>query len=94
MAKDDEKEEGKAAKSKKGKGTLIPAVVVAVGLLGGAYVMKGGGGTKKAAAATTAIVVSYVGVRTLTSIVVGYAMSPRWARPERAKSRNDADLGA
>jgi hypothetical protein len=40
-----------------------------------------------------AVVVSYVGVRTLTSIVVGYATSPRWSRPDRADGANDADLG-
>jgi hypothetical protein len=40
-----------------------------------------------------AVVVSYVGVRTLTSIVVGYATSPRLPRPERSDSANDADIG-
>jgi flagellar FliL protein len=54
MAKDKETEEGaKPGKAKKGKGNLIPAVVVAVGLVGGAYMMKGGGGAKKGAAGTT-----------------------------------------
>ena len=41
----------KPAKASKGKSNLIPAVVVAVGLLGGAYFMKGGGGEAPAAAA-------------------------------------------
>jgi flagellar FliL protein len=52
MANDAAAEEGKQVKGKKGKGNLIPAVVVAVGLVGGAYMMKGGG-SKKAAASTT-----------------------------------------
>ena len=52
MANDAATEEGKQVKGKKGKGNLIPAVVVAVGLVGGAYMMKGGG-SKKAAAGTT-----------------------------------------
>jgi flagellar protein FliL len=46
-------EDGKG-KHKKGKGNLVPAVVVAVGLLGAAFMMKGGGGGKAAAAAATA----------------------------------------
>jgi flagellar protein FliL len=53
MANDAAAEEGKQVKGKKGKGNLIPAVVVAVGLVGGAYMMKGGGGSKKAPAGTT-----------------------------------------
>jgi flagellar FliL protein len=52
MANDAATEEGKQVKGKKHKGNLIPAVVVAVGLVGGAYMMKGGG-SKKAAAGTT-----------------------------------------
>jgi hypothetical protein len=40
-----------------------------------------------------AVVVSYVGVRTLTSIVVGYATAPRWTRPERAERPHDGDMG-
>lgn len=46
-------EEGKG-KHKKGKGNLVPAVVVAVGLLGAAFMMKGGGGGKAAAAVAAA----------------------------------------
>ena len=41
-----------AGKEKKRRGNLVPAIVVAVGLLGAAYLMKGGG-TKKAGATTT-----------------------------------------
>ncbi|MDQ1394863.1 MAG: flagellar protein FliL [Acidimicrobiaceae bacterium] len=40
-------------KTKKGKGNMIPAVVVAVGLLGGGYFMSGGGGAKAAPAAAS-----------------------------------------
>jgi flagellar FliL protein len=53
MANDAATDEGKQVKGKKGKGNLIPAVVVAVGLVGGAYMMKGGGSKKAAAAGTT-----------------------------------------
>jgi flagellar protein FliL len=54
MATEEEKADAKpaAGKEKKRRGNLVPAIVVAVGLLGGAYLMKGGG-TKKAGATTT-----------------------------------------
>jgi len=60
MAKSaDEASTGKADKTKKKKGNLLPAVIVAIGLFGAAFMMKGGkakaattsGGTKGAAAA-------------------------------------------
>ena len=52
MPKDTAAEETPAkGKAKKKRGNLVPAVVVAVGLIGAAYMMKGGG-TKKAAANT------------------------------------------
>ena len=53
MAKDKETEEGQG-KAKKGKSNMIPAVVVAVGLIGAGYMMKGGGSAKKAGTAVTA----------------------------------------
>ena len=39
------------AGKKKGKSNLVPAIVLAVGLLGGGYFMSGGGGGKAASAA-------------------------------------------
>jgi len=45
----DEASSGKAEKTKKKRGNLLPAVIVAIGLFGGAFMMKGG----KAKAATT-----------------------------------------
>ena len=57
MAKDKTETEEGQAKPKKGKSNLIPAIVVAIGLVGGAYMMKGGGGggsAKKAGTAVTA----------------------------------------
>lgn len=41
------------AQPKKGKGNLIPAVVIAVGLLGGGYLMSSGKSAKAAAATTS-----------------------------------------
>jgi flagellar basal body-associated protein FliL len=50
MAKStDEASPGKGEKTKKKKGNLLPAVIVAIGLFGAAFLMKGG----KAKAATT-----------------------------------------
>jgi flagellar FliL protein len=43
---------------KKGKSNLVPAIVIAVGLLGGGYFMSGGGGGKAAPAGAAAAVTS------------------------------------
>jgi flagellar protein FliL len=73
MAKDEEAEEttGKG-KTKKKKGNLVPAIVVAVGLIGAAYMMKGGG-TKKASAATP-------GATTATTSTTNPMLAPATAK--------------
>ena len=59
--------DGSAAAPKKGKGNLIPAVVVAVGLLGGGYFMSSGGGAKAAATPAAAGAAGAAGVTTTTA---------------------------
>ena len=40
-----------------------------------------------------AVVVSYIGIRTITRLIVGYAMSPQWARVDRSDEERDSDIG-
>ena len=40
-----------------------------------------------------AVVVSYIGIRTITHLIAGYAASPQWARVEQGDRSDDSDIG-